>query len=275
MRRKGCLLVLLLTMVMVVGCGKSEIVKKTEQAIEDIGVVDAESGAAIETAEKYYDALTDKQKEEVENYVKLVDARTEYEKALIEAEELAEATKYDNLPTFHTGECASTDLIELSINKSKFAYFASALSTTFTEPLYESDGGIFHVSKGHAFLTMTMTIKNIDTTSMSVGTSWSDGWNWKWKVIYEGEEYDLCTFDLNDKDGRAPLTLPYSMISSNGGNWTRHDAGNYLMNANETIDIMTLGVVGFEPAALNSPCELIINIPTSSGEDEIVKYVLD
>lgn len=53
MRRKSCLIVLLLAMVMMVGCGKSEAVALTEQYIDDIGDVSIDSIEAIEKTEKH------------------------------------------------------------------------------------------------------------------------------------------------------------------------------------------------------------------------------
>ena len=61
------------------GGGKSKPAKEVEKLIADIGTVTEDSGSAIEAAEEYYDILTPGQKNEVENYKDLVDARKTYD----------------------------------------------------------------------------------------------------------------------------------------------------------------------------------------------------
>ena len=61
------------------GCGKSKPAKEVERLINEIGTVTTDSGDAIEAAEDYYETLTPDQKNEVENYKTLVDARKAYD----------------------------------------------------------------------------------------------------------------------------------------------------------------------------------------------------
>ncbi len=76
---------------LLIACGKSEIVTTTETAISAIGEVTLDSKDSIEKAEGYYNALTDKQKEQVENVAILVDARKRYDKLVEEAKAEEEA----------------------------------------------------------------------------------------------------------------------------------------------------------------------------------------
>ncbi len=74
---------LILTLILVlgmVGCGKSEAVKQTEEAINAIGIVTLDAKDAIEFAERMYNTLTDKEKEKVSNRLILVEARTQYDR---------------------------------------------------------------------------------------------------------------------------------------------------------------------------------------------------
>ena len=90
MRKTAASLLMIFLVIALVGCGKSDTVKKVEEAITAIGEVNEDSGAVIKNAESLYDVLTDKEKEKVENRVELVNARSTYD-ALIEqkaAEEL-------------------------------------------------------------------------------------------------------------------------------------------------------------------------------------------
>ena len=93
MRRKSCLLVLLLAMTMTTGCGKSEAAVLTEQYINDIGEISIDSIDAIEKAEKTYESLSEKDKNSVENYAKLITARAEYEDAVKKQEAQLEKEK--------------------------------------------------------------------------------------------------------------------------------------------------------------------------------------
>ncbi len=92
MKRKIMALALsLILCASIIGCGKSEIVTTTENAISDIGEVTIDSKDKIEAAEGYYNALTDKQKEQVGNASKLVEARSAYDKLEEESNAKADA----------------------------------------------------------------------------------------------------------------------------------------------------------------------------------------
>lgn len=78
---------------MLTGCGKSEAVKDAEEAIEAIGEVSIDSGDAIAAAEKLYDALTDKEKAEVSNYLSLTEARETFD--ILEHEQVVADYLYD------------------------------------------------------------------------------------------------------------------------------------------------------------------------------------
>lgn len=62
-------------------CLKSEAVKNTELLIENIGILTLDSEKAIKEAEKAYKALTDEEKEKVENYEELVNKRETFDSA--------------------------------------------------------------------------------------------------------------------------------------------------------------------------------------------------
>ena len=81
---KRVLILSVIIVLLIGGCGKSEAVKKTEDAIAAIGTITLESEGAIIDAEKLYNILTDKEKEQVSNRLVLVDARDEYEKLVTE-----------------------------------------------------------------------------------------------------------------------------------------------------------------------------------------------
>ncbi len=82
MKRNTMLIIaaLILWALCLTGCGKSEAVTATEQAISAIGEVTVNSGDAIANAEKMYNILTDSEKEKVSNRLELVEAKDAFEK---------------------------------------------------------------------------------------------------------------------------------------------------------------------------------------------------
>lgn len=74
---KKIIIMFLIVTLLVTGC-KSTAAKNTEIAINKIGVVSLDSKTLIDDAQSNYDALTDKQKDQVDNYKVLLDAKNEY-----------------------------------------------------------------------------------------------------------------------------------------------------------------------------------------------------
>ena len=75
-----CGVLLLMMLLLLCGCGKSEETLAVEQIISDIGEVNSDSDAAISRAEDAYGKLPQKDKKNVENYSVLIDARNEYDR---------------------------------------------------------------------------------------------------------------------------------------------------------------------------------------------------
>ena len=111
-----CLCLALLTAL--AGCGKSEYVKNAEALIDAIGEVTADSGEAIEAAQKAYDALTDEDKAKVDNADVLPEAQAALEAAL-EAKAAAEleALRQALLGTW-LAESDQVDLVVESVDAS-------------------------------------------------------------------------------------------------------------------------------------------------------------
>ena len=80
MKRFITLLLSIMTCILLCACGKSHSVKEVESVIKAIGDVTLDSGEAIEKAERMYEYLTEKEREQVENKGKLVEARYTYDK---------------------------------------------------------------------------------------------------------------------------------------------------------------------------------------------------
>jgi len=82
MKKAVVLIMVLIMLVGLVGCGKSEEAKNVEAMIDAIGEVTKESGPAIIAAEDAYNDLSEEDKESIDNYSVLTDARENYESQL-------------------------------------------------------------------------------------------------------------------------------------------------------------------------------------------------
>ena len=88
MKKTILLTILMVSMCfMLLGCGKSEAVKKVEALIDGIGEVTVDSEESIKEAEEAYNALTDKEKEQVENANQLPAKREELDSCIAKAKE--------------------------------------------------------------------------------------------------------------------------------------------------------------------------------------------
>ncbi len=99
--KKKLLLLCLCCLILLTGCGKSKVAKETETLINSIGEVNLSSEENIIKAEEYYDTLTDNQKDEVENYKILVDARK----------------KLDSLKLVDSFQTKANELVEEKVKK--------------------------------------------------------------------------------------------------------------------------------------------------------------
>lgn len=94
------ILSLLLVLVLVLGlcaCGKSEAAQAVDDMIAAIGTVTLESEVKIAAAESAWAALTDEQKEELENYALLTAARASLDTLIAEKEAAEEAARIEQV----------------------------------------------------------------------------------------------------------------------------------------------------------------------------------
>jgi len=92
--KKVFILMLALIMVLgLVGCGKSEEAKAVEELISNIGAVTIESSDTIQTARNSYNALSEEQKNEIENITTLTNAEEAFAECV---EEFVENAKNES-----------------------------------------------------------------------------------------------------------------------------------------------------------------------------------
>lgn len=175
-------------------------------------------------------------------------------------------------PKLVVGDTVKTDIVELTIENAQLTYYASAVESSYCEPIAESDGGIFATNKGRTFVALTFTITNTDRNSLNFGNFACD-WYVNWAVKYGNKSYPINTYDLNNIDGEPQLSLIYSAISKDGGKtFEKYNMVNYILEAGETITVRTVGLVVMEPDSLDDAFDLIINIPNSSSKEEQYVY---
>lgn len=87
MKKAISLLLVLVLVVSLAGCGKSAAAEAVDTMIAGIGTVTLDSEATVKSAEAAYNALTEEQKAELENYAILVAARSTLDNLLAEKAE--------------------------------------------------------------------------------------------------------------------------------------------------------------------------------------------
>lgn len=85
MKRLTALFLSVVLLLSLCACGKSEAAKAMDETIKSIGTVSLESEEAIVNAEKMYEALTEEQKAELDNYALLVAARSDLDKLIADS----------------------------------------------------------------------------------------------------------------------------------------------------------------------------------------------
>lgn len=131
MKKKSVLAIFVLSVALAItGCGTDPLSKDTMEKISSIGEVELADQSLIEDLEKTYSEMTEKQKNQVKNYVDLKNARSELDDLLKEKEEkerqeeeAAQAQKAAEM-----AETASTLPYSLAID------FCEALKTGCKDP---------------------------------------------------------------------------------------------------------------------------------------------
>jgi len=118
MRKRMTAMILILAMCLsLCACGKSDAVVNTEELISSIGEVTWQSEAAISAAQQAYDALSEDEKKQVENYTVLEEAQKKYaqDKAIAEMliREENEKTNFSNAKDSYSFVKAAWTLTEI------------------------------------------------------------------------------------------------------------------------------------------------------------------
>lgn len=169
------------------------------------------------------------------------------------------------------GETASTDIIDFTLKEATLSYYASATSSTFAEPISQSDGGIFQAATGRTLVCLEFEVKNKDRVSTNMGSL--GDWGLNINVYYNDERYPLRGFDLNNKDGSYPISLNWGVVSIDGGTtWKKQETQNIIIHSGDTVLLRIVTIAVFDPASLADPFDLSIILPSSSSDSEVFYY---
>lgn len=126
--------VLLICMVLLCGCGKSEQAKAVDQLILFIGEVTEDSRADIEKAEKAVEALSEKERASLDNVEILKQARADYEQILEEKQrEAEEKQRQEDMGAAQVAIDAIDEIGELAYNSGELIDAARNAYDSLTE----------------------------------------------------------------------------------------------------------------------------------------------
>lgn len=177
--------------------------------------------------------------------------------------------------TLALGEVASTDLAEFTLEDSQFTYYVSNVSSNYVEPT-EEPNSLFAASIGHCYVSLTFTITNKDRGgSISYAGGFAE-WIPGWVVSYDGNDYPVKGFDLNNNAGSNYISLSYSAVmdKESGTAIGKHGSGNYLLSAGETVTLRAFGIIDVEPEALTDGFDMTVKVPNANGEYESFTYTV-
>jgi hypothetical protein len=163
-------------------------------AINAIGEVSTESGALIETAESYYNILSDSEKSQVSNRFTLVEARDAYDKLLLEEEQGADAVL--------------TDENWIDINTKTTLSFSDGLMT-----FNEADGGVNEYEYNFNGTDLTYTYVGFLGNSTVHYTLEEDEDTGILTLVPPVRSHRLYVRESDYEEGRRKLQIPQEEIS--------------------------------------------------------------
>ncbi len=168
------------------------------------------------------------------------------------------------------GDTASTDIWDFTLRDAKMSYYASTVSSSFGEPS-DSSGG-YAINKGSVLIIPTFTVKNKDRTDQFFinGVGSDKIWKLSIEIKYNGALYSVFG---TENDFGTKINLWWGGVShDNGITWDKYDINGASLSAGESVTFRPICKADFEPSALDAPFELILKIPSSSGEETEFVY---
>lgn len=163
-------------------------------------------------------------------------------------------------------EMVATDTTEFTLEDCQFTYYVSNNGANYVEPT-EKPNTLFAAKKGTCYVSMTVTIKNIDRGGSLSFAGNFNSWNpAEWNVKYNGETYEMYGFDLNIENPKS-INLSYGALvnKESGAMIKRVGSNNKLLSAGETATLRFFSIIKTEPESLKDGFDLEVKVPSSEG----------
>ena len=187
-------------------------------------------------------------------------------------------------PTYGINDTVSSDIIDFTLRRASLAYYADGSTSklvstgrvTNSDTVYlpiesESESILpYAASKGRVLICLEFTVKNNDRAELNIGGSFSDWLQNDIIATYQGKDYPVKSYDLNDIDGDAfGINLGDSIYSKDEGDtWFANDSRNYSLKASDSVTLRLVGIAGFEPTSLADAYQLKVGLLNSKKESD-------
>jgi len=201
------------------------------------------------------------------------------------------ATSSQKAETYNLGDTVTTDIIDFTLSNAMLAFYAdgrlawdsqtkvvTAKSVeTYALPEESPNGDRdFTANKGRALVCLQFVVKNNDRGEIDIGGSFASWLNDDFTIAYNGKDYLVKAYDLNDPDGDSfGFSLSDAITSlSAGEKWVHSGSSNYLLKAGQELTVRTVGIASFEPSNLADAFQFKVDILSSSkGEKQFIYTV--
>ena len=150
MKKTYVLLLVLILIFSLCACGKSEKATAVEDQITALGNITLESDAAITSAEKAWDALTEEEKAQVENYDALAAARS----------------SYDQLVLKNAADCIDQEILKIDSMKSGKPDAVKAAKKNYDDASPEVQALVTQLDTLHSYLDHMDALQAEDTGNL-------------------------------------------------------------------------------------------------------------
>lgn len=180
--------------------------------------------------------------------------------------------------TYSVGDTVETDVAELTLDSASLSIAISDSLTTganapspieqdFGLPVeYDSSAfGQDAADKGHTFVCVTYTVKNLDRTDKIIGSS-----RYLASVEYNGEEYE-SVFEGVSSAINTRYALAYNNDTGHFYTYTDRTRSN-VVAPDETETIRAIVDIPVEIENLASPFKVTFSLPESNGESQAFTF---
>ena len=179
---------------------------------------------------------------------------------------------------YKMGDTVSTDIWTFKFNKAFMATYASAsLGDNYGKRAksgkeYEKT---YVASRGEVLIPFFCTIENKDRVSSTLGDD--KGWGGTFYIRYDGQEYPIYAYGYVGHyflfSDHYRLFYENETICLISGNYmVFNGARDVLVQSEEALPIILIGVAEFEPKNMDDSFEIIAKIPNSKGERETFEF---